>query len=249
MGWGIISIGFESGLVSTLVFNLRRNEMKKLFVLLALVCCSVIPVAAFAGNAHPNLYLEIYSSSVGRCVHAVHPGPLPGEIQCYLAAKVEGSIAYVPIHIGKLDTPPLAAGWPLPCGPGGGFVGVSYGLNMTGYDVDVTALAATACTKFGLGPSIVPTAIVFSADDACHDWWDHPGYVTVQSLTENPVYFTIVANSEELAIKVINCQGGLDLGLVIAGGAQWGGSKTLVCGTDPTSVDLTTWGKIKGLYR
>ena len=253
MGCGIISIGSESGLVSTFVFNLKgADQMKKLLVLLALACCSLIPVVAFAGNVHPNLYLEIYPTDANICVHTPHPGPLPGEIPCYLAAKTPFTLAYVPIHIGKLDTDPdkggnLAQGWPLPCGPGGGYDGVSYGILPTGGVV--TALAATACPRFGSGTSSVPLAVLFAADDACHDWYDHPGYVSFLAMDAVATYFTIVANTDDNAIKVINCQGGLDLGLVVAGGAQWGGTKTIVCGTDPTSVDLTTWGKIKGLFR
>jgi hypothetical protein len=224
--------------------------MKKLFVLLAVVCFSVVPAVTFGTNSHPTLYLEIYAGSTGRCVHAVHPGPLPGEIQCYYGTKDEGTTAYIPIHIGKLDTPPLAQGWPLPCGPGGGFDGVSYGLATSGeWDVDVECVSVTPCTGFGVGPGLCPSAIVFAASDACHDWWDHPGYVRVGSLNATPVTFSIVQNSQELALSVINCQGGLDVGRVVGGGAQWGGTKTIVCATDPTSVDLTTWGRIKGLYR
>jgi hypothetical protein len=83
---------------------------------------------------------------------------------------------------------------------------------------------------------------------------DHPGYLTYFTTTDvGASYFDIVSNADEGCAIVVNCQAEYDLGTLIGGGAQWGGSQSIICAmdpsTDPTAVDFTTWGSIKSLYR
>ena len=221
--------------------------MKNFLVLLVTACFCLVPAFAFAGNAHTVFYLEIYSSSTNPplCVHVVRP--VVGDIQCYMA-KV-GMSAYIPLHVGKLDTPPLAQGWPIPSGPGGGYSTVGYSLVQSGEPVSF--LSSTACAGFAVGYGTPPNDISFSATSACHDWYDHPGYLRYFNEFENTgaTYFDIGIYHPESGIKQVNCQGDYDPDPVVGGRAQWGGTKSIVCANDPTAVDLTTWGKIKGLYR
>jgi hypothetical protein len=64
-------------------------------------------------------------------------------------------------------------------------------------------------------------------------------------------FFDITTNADDGILLLKACQGGNEVPpqLEIGGRAQWGGTKSITCGESPTSVDLTTWGKIKGLYR
>jgi hypothetical protein len=233
--------------------------MKKLLVLLIAACFCLVPTMALAGNTSPTLYLEIYMLDydpddpgpppANLCVHPSRP--LVGELPCF-SPKAPYNFGIVPIHIGKLDTDPakggvLAPGWPLPCGPGGGYDVISVGVAKTG--TAVTYVGITGCPGFLQGPGTPPAAILFAATTACHDWLDHPCYVKYMSTTAmTATFFTIVANTDDGLIQLINCQLGQEIPAV-GGGAQWGGTKSIVCGLDPTAVDLTTWGNIKGLYR
>jgi len=230
--------------------------MKTLLGLLAAICFCLVPVVSLAGNAHPTLYLEIYmldydpaDSSAAPQYLCVHPNvPYEGEIPCY-APKAPYNFGIVPIHVGKLDFP-ISECWPLVCGPGGGYACVTFGISLTG--TQCVFAGFTACANFLNGPSNAgnPAAIVVAATTKCHDWTDHPGYARYVSTNDlGASYFDIVNNADEDRVSVINCQAEPDLGTVIGGGAQWGGTKTVVCGMDPTAVETTTWGKIKGLYR
>jgi len=217
------------------------------------------PVLAFAdGNTAPRLYLEVYQYNFDPddpgpppaeiCTHQVKPIPIGQELQCFVD-KAAFNFGIVPVHVGHLDEP-IATSWPLPAGPGGGYVGLAYGLVRTG--VAATFVGYVPCAGFLQGPSSagVPAAIVVSATTACHDWWDHTGYCKFLSTSNlGATFFDIVANADLLDVEVINCQANLDLGLVVAGGAQWGGPKSYQCGVSPDAVNVTTWGKIKGLYQ
>jgi len=236
--------------------------MKTLLVLLAAACLCLVPVIAQA-NAHPTLYLEIYQYDTDPddpdygcvflgtcpeiCFHAQRP--MVGELHCY-NAKLPYNFGIVPIHVAKLDTPPLAAGWPLPCGPGGGWVTLSCGIANSG--APVTRLGLGVCPNFLQGPGTVPMAILFTATTACHDWYDHGAYMKYMSTSSvAATFFDITTNADDGILLLKNCQAIDEMPpqLVIGGRAQWGGTKSVICALDPTSVDLTTWGKIKGLYR
>lgn len=236
--------------------------MKKLLVLLIAACFCIAPAVAHAGNLNPTLYLEMYMYDTDPddpdygcviggtcpeiCYHSVHP--LVGDLHCY-NTKTAYFIGVTPIHVAKLATPPLADGWPLPCGPGGGYVLVSCAITKAG--AAVTFMGLTVCPNFLQGPGTAPGGILVSATTKCHDWEDHPCYG--KWLTTNVVQtnFTITGNLEDgNMIDLINCQGTTERPiLTVSGGAQWGGTKTIVCATNPTAVTTTTWGAIKGLYR
>jgi len=235
--------------------------MKTLLSALIAACVCLLPVATLAGNAHPTLYLEIYAfdnnpDDPGPAPPYVcaHPSSDPVQLQCY-APKAPYTFAVLPIHIGNLDTPPLAEGWPAgSTGPGGGFVCVTYGVSTIG--AHCTYVSFSACPGFLIGPSNagMPAACLSTATTRCHDWVDHPGYLTYFTATGvGDTYFNIVANADEGYARVINCQFEYDMGTQIGAGAQWGGTQTVVCpwdsSPDPTSVEETTWGRIKGLYR
>jgi hypothetical protein len=219
--------------------------MKKLLVLLIATCFCLVSSMALAGNTNPTLYLEIYMydydpddpgpAPAELCFH--NPGPPVGELPCY-SPKAPYRFGIVPLHIGKLDLP-IAVGWPPPIPTGGGYAGVAYGVASSG--VAVLYLSFMACPGFNQGPGTAPGAIVAAAFTQCQDWMDHPGYCKYIS-TENvgATYFDVVNNAEEGKYVVINCQLAYDV-TSIGGRAQWG--------VDPTGVDLSTWGKIKGLYR
>ena len=226
--------------------------MRFLLILLCCLTCLTFPVIALAGNANPHLYLEIYVLDYD----PDDPGPQPEylcghsrpfvpDLPCF-APKAPYYYGILPIHVHNLDTPPLAQGWPPPCGPGGGYIGVSCGIAKSG--VTVTFMGFIPCPGFALGAGTAPGAIVVSATSACHDVFDHAGYCKYMASTNmGATYFDIVNNADDGAIKVINCQGNLDTGLEIAGRAQWGGTKQISCYSVP--VEPSTWGKVKALYR
>jgi hypothetical protein len=237
--------------------------MKTLLVLLVAACFCLVPVAARAGNVNPVLYLEIFTYDADPddpdlgciaagtcpelCYHNVRP--VVGEIQCF-AAKVAYQIAALPIHVGKLDTPPLAEGWPLPCGPGGGWVTLSCGVARTGATANFLGLGI--CPNFLQGPGVPPAAVLYTATTQCHDWYDHGGYMKYMATTNvTATYFDITTNADDDILLLKDCQGGNDIPPVlgIGGRAQWGGAKSVTCAAGYTTTDLTTWGKIKGLYR
>jgi len=218
--------------------------------LASLVCLSTAP-AAISGNANPHLYLEIYMfetdpSDPGPapaylCVH--DPGPLQSELPCY-SPKIALAFAAVPVHVGQLDLP-TAQGWPLPCGPGGGFVGLAYGMTRTG--TACTFIGFVTCPEFLQGPGTPPGAILASATTKCHDWHDHIGYTKYMSgSTLTATFFDITMNTDLGDIEVIDCQANLSPNTV-ATRAQWGGTKSITCGLSP--VEQTSWGNIKALYR
>jgi hypothetical protein len=228
--------------------------MERLLLLLAVACVCLGSAVAHAGNAHPALYLEIYSF----VQDPVDPGPAPshlcvhpqgsGELACY-SPKAPYTFGIVPIHVDRLDTP-IAQGWPLPCGPGGGYVGVTLGVAMTG--VVCTYLSFEVCPEYLQGPSTPPVSIVLCATTKCHDWPDHPGYLRyINSGTDTgATYFDIVNNPDDGYFAVINCRGTAEYGATVVGGrAQWGGSKTVSCYSRPIAVESTTWGNIKAIYR
>jgi len=238
--------------------------MKTLLVLLTAACFCLVPVVTLAGNLNPTLYLEIYQYDtdpddpefgcvfLGTCPEiCFHQRSFPGPIQCY-SPKLPYQFGIVPIHIAKLATDPfgtgLAQGWPLPCGPGGGYVTISDGITRTG--AAATFLGFTACPNFLAGPSAPPLDILFSATTQCHDWIDHPCYgkwMATSSVAAS--FFDLTGNVNNTGQHVIiNCQIGTE-NPTVSGRAQWGGAQTVICGEGPTAVDLTTWGKIKGLYR
>ena len=236
--------------------------MKTLLVLLAAACLCLVPVVARAGNAHPALCLEMYQYDtdpddpefgcvfLGTCPElCYHPHPMfPEEVQCY-NSKLADFVGVTPIHVGMLDTPPLAPGWPLPCGPGGGWILVSCGIVRSG--AAATFLGMGICPNFLQGPGTPPEAILYTATTQCHDWYDHGAYAKWMTTNVLASFFDITTNADDDVLLLMNCQAGHEVPpqLSIIGGAQWGGTKTIMCPQGPTSVDLTTWGKIKGLYR
>jgi len=233
--------------------------MKKLLVLISAGCLMVTAPHFAAGNpipVNPREYLEIYTfveepielpSYV--CEHAlVDPGPpkvwenVP--LPCH-AAKSPWSFAYVPIHVAHLPSP---TGYP----GGGGYFGVRYGIVVSGEPV--MFIDAEACPGFVMGPSIAgaPAAMQFASLGTCYDWQFHAGYVRWinNSTRTGATYFNIVANADEGDYRVLNCDYVWDETTALGHGAQWGGTKNITCCEDgPTAVELTTWGKIKGLYR
>jgi hypothetical protein len=231
------------------------KEMKKLFVLIfAGYLLGMAPDFA-AGNPVPDWpreYLEIYTfvekptelpSYV--CAHAlVNPGPpevwenVP--LPCY-AAKLPYNFAYVPIHVAHLFI-----------GLGGGYKGVECGIETRGEDV--TFIGAGTCPGFVMGPSGAgpPAAIAFLSTGPCYDWQFHAGYTIWQnqSTRTGATYFDIVANADYGDYYVLDCDYVLDDTTAVGHGAQWGGTKNIACCENgPTAVEVTTWGKIKGLYR
>jgi len=227
--------------------------MKKLLILILAASFCLVPIVAQAGNTAVQLYLEIFTYEADPddpgpapdtvCVHS--PGMRIGELQCY-SAKLPFTFAVVPVHVGQLSVP-TAQGWPLPAGPGGGFVGLAYGLTRSG--TSATFLGFVTCPNFLQGPGTAPGACLASATTQCHDWHDHIGYTKyMSSSTLTATFFDITMNTDLGDVEVIDCQANLSPNTVV-GRAQWGGTKSVTCGTDPTVVEETTWGKIKGLYR
>ena len=206
----------------------------------------MLPVLALGDNDNPHLYLEVYNfmeepSPVPEyiCVHT----DIPCEaLHCY-DVKTMYSFAYVPVHIGKLDCPEKE--------PPGGFLGLPFGVVVSGEAM--TYVSTNACPGFMKGPSTAgePAAIVISSTSGCHDWYDHIGYLIYLNMSTRTgaSYFDIVASADVGHHKVINCQNTYDENTVIGGGGQYGGVQTIVCYGWPTNVEVTTWGKIKGLYR
>jgi hypothetical protein len=211
--------------------------MKKLLILVAAACLFVPAMALAVGNANPTLYLEAYNSAAdvepaGVCGHTL---PFSGLIQCYVAKSNPYCYGFIPIHVGKVEN---------------GFLGVAYGLQITGpYQA---YLGETGCPGFNRGAGGAQVSIYFGSTQGCRQWHEHPGYSKVLANTDlGATYFDIINNADVGHHKVVNCDTEYDEGTVVAanGRAQWGGDQTVTCMGDPTDVELTTWSKIKGLYR
>lgn len=229
--------------------------MKKLLTILIAACFCMIPVTVFAGNAMPYLYLEIYTTDAEFdplpdyvCVDAK---PLTGALPCF-AVRYPYNFAYMPLHVGALDGPICTTTGPA-CESFGGYLGVPFGVQQVAANL-TTFMSWNACPGFLKGPSGAgePAACLASSFSGCHDWWDHLGYVIYLNMSTKTTdaRFNVVASADVAHYKVINCANLYDNNTQIGGGAQWGPTQTIVCPlAGPTSVELTTWGKIKGLYR
>jgi hypothetical protein len=218
------------------------KKMKKLLVLISAGCLMVMAPHFAAGNpipTNPREFLEIYIVEEPTelpsyvCAHGLNV-PLP----CY-AAKLPYNLACVPIHVAHLSI-----------GPGGGYKGVEYGIETRGEDV--TFIGAGNCPGFMMGPGTPPAAILFLSTGPCYDWQFHAGYACWlnPSSGTGATYFDIVANADYGDYYVLDCDDVLDKTTERVHGAQWGGTKNIACcEAGPTAVELTTWGKVKGLYR
>jgi hypothetical protein len=203
--------------------------MKKLLILISAACLLVPAMVFAAGNPNPTLYLEIYNSPTDKCYCTYVPGGPP--LTCWNGIKTQ---CFVFLHVGKVPN---------------GFLGTPHGIAYTGDPFDY--LSTTACPGFLKGPSTAgePDAIVVSSTGECHMWDHHSCYTRWMSGTGADSFFDIVANADLGHYKVINCDNLYDEGTVIGGRAEWSDVQSIVCGEDPTTVEETTWGKIKGLYR
>jgi hypothetical protein len=228
--------------------------MKTLLLLVCVVCLMVTAPVSAVGNpvlALPWLYLEIYTfaeqpTELPSCVcgHALlDPGPPPvyeniDTLPCYVP-KNPYEFAYVPIH-----TATGGEGFP-------GLRGNNFGIQVSGEPVDF--LGAFACQGFVEGPGVGPDAICFLSTGSCYDWRNHSGYTLWfnSSTGTGATYFDIVPNADSGNYYAMDCEYTWSMNTVVRGRAQWGGTKTIGCGcvTGPTSVQATTWGNIKDLYR
>ena len=202
--------------------------MKKLLVFISVVCLLIPAMALSEGNPTPHLYLEIFEEGVDNCICLGPP------VSCfYDGYKANYVPCYVYVHIGKVPN---------------GFLGIPFG--MTSQNTSVF-LSSTACPGFLKGPSTAgePAAIIVSSTELCHPWQHHPIYCMWQAKDALKDYFDLTASADLGHNNVINCDNEYDTGTTIAGNAQWIGPQDIVCGDDPTPVELTTWGAIKGLYR
>ncbi|KPJ59358.1 MAG: hypothetical protein AMJ46_11520 [Latescibacteria bacterium DG_63] len=212
--------------------------MKRLLASIVLVLL-MIPSLVFAdGNANPHLYLEIndFTSDPAPVPDYVCTCPVvpPALIQCFSGKSAGLAFGLVPIHIGKVEN---------------GFLGLPFGIATTGGDA--IFLAAVACPGFLKGPSTAgePEAIIISSTQHCHQWRSHVGYLKYLTPNTTATFFDIVPSADLGHYMVINCDNEYDLGTVVGGRAQWGGTQSVSCQGDPTTVHLGTWGKIKGLFR
>ena len=234
--------------------------MKKLLIVLAAL---MIPSIVFAGNVAPRVYLEVYRFEED----PTDPGPVPGYVcvhqqptvypwtlPCY-AARYPYNFYVVPIHIGSLDQPICLTPGPS-CVDYGGYLGIFFGVASTGSGT-VFFMSWNACPGFLKGPSAAgePAACGASSTRDCHEWYDHEGYLVYLNLSSTNTsarYLNVTVSADLLHTRVINCHSQYDFGTIYGGfpgGVQIGGTQTILCGTDPTPVDATTWGAIKGLYR
>ncbi|KPJ61663.1 MAG: hypothetical protein AMJ46_00875 [Latescibacteria bacterium DG_63] len=204
--------------------------MKKLLILIS-AACLLIPALVFGQNANPMLYLEIYDSDAHCICPYVRGGdPLP----CYRPLpKAQWMPAYIFIHVAKVEN---------------GYLGVPFGMVTSG---GAMFSSCTACPGFLKGPSSAgePAAVIVSSTALCHPWNDHPIYCMWLSQDGNDETWTLVASADLGHYYVINCLNEYDFGTTLGHGAAWAATNPLVCAGDPTPVEETTWGKIKGLYR
>jgi hypothetical protein len=226
------------------------------------LCLSLlaVPVASPAGNANPQLYLEVYRFEEDPtdpgpvpsyvCVHE-RPTEYPFTLPCY-AERLPYNFYVVPIHIGHLDMPVCTAvppGAPQ-CVGLGGFLGLFFGISSTGTGT-LTFMSWNACPGFLKGPSAAgePAACGASSTDLCHDWIDHEGYLVYMNLTSTAArYLNIVNNADLGHARVISCHSQYDMNTTVGGGVQIGGVQDITC-QGPTATEERTWGKLKTLYR
>ena len=231
--------------------------MKNLLMVLAAL---MIPSMVLAGNVAPRVYLEVYRFEEDptdpgpvpgfACVHEA-PVQFPPGLPCY-EVRYPYNFYVVPIHIGGLDEPIC----PTPgasCVGYGGYLGIFFGVASTGTGT-LTFMSWNACDGFLKGPSAAgePAACGASSTSACHDWYDHEGYlIYMNSASTAARYLTVTTNADLLHTRVINCHSQYDFGTIYGGfpgGVQIGGTQTILC-PESTPVDATSWGAVKGLYR
>lgn len=228
--------------------------MKKLLIALAAL---MIPVVVFAGNPTPTLYLEVYGFEeepmpVPTYVCTHEGSPFAGLLPCF-SVRMPYMTYYVPIHIGKLVDICTTTG--PECATHGGFVGVPFGVTQTAPEgTPLTFMSWNACPGFLKGVSVAgePAACSSNSTTGCKDWFSHTGYLSYLNLSTNmtrKVLLNIGPNADVGHNKVINCAFTYDEGTAVGGGAEIDDAQTIVCAGDPTAVEQTTWGKIKGLYR
>ncbi|UCF78044.1 MAG: hypothetical protein JSW03_07975 [Candidatus Eiseniibacteriota bacterium] len=212
--------------------------MKALLILVVLSCLIVPALALAQGNASPRLFLEIFDfasmpspvpDSVCNC-SLVPPALLP----CYSAKSSGSATGLLSVHVGQVEN---------------GFLGLPFGVTSSGGNP--IFLTVTACAGFLKGPSqaMEPAAIIISSTGPCYQWRKHVGYLRYLAQSTNATYFNIVGNADLGHNWVINCASLYDQNTAVGGNAQWGGVQDVTCYGDPVSVETTTWGKIKGLFR
>ncbi len=235
--------------------------MKKLLIALAALITVAFPFVALAGNAAPHVYFEVnYQADdptdpegpgflVNPCVHTL-PYTYPLMLQCY-APRLPYNFYVVPVHIGHLSEPICATPDQFVCVNYGGYLGLGFGAALSG-GTGVTFMSWNACPGFLKGPSVTgePSSMLASSTDLCHNWYDHEGYMLWMNGSGTAArYINVMASADLGFTKVINCAFLYDDGTVMGTGVQLGGAQTLVCPDSPTTVNNTTWGAIKGLYR
>jgi len=210
--------------------------MGRLLALVSAVFLIVPELAFAAGNPRPELSLEIYA-------FMDEPNPVPEYLRtcagppfhCWVA-KQPSWLACMPIHVDNVPN---------------GFYAVNFGIMSTGERC--VFYATLACPGFINGPSTAgwPSAMNIFSLRGCRDWAAHPGYVEYYNPSNRTgsTIFAIVPSADAGNNYVINCDRLPDVGTVVEGDAQWGGSQTIACFARPTGLALTTWGNVKTLFR
>jgi hypothetical protein len=217
--------------------------MKKVLILISAACLLLPAMALGAGNANPYIYLEIDDREP-----VLEEPPIPAPmcycegppLKCYrygesaTYTKNPYQPTWVYLHIAKTEN---------------GFRGVAFGMSKTSGNSVWTG--CNNCPDFLMGPCSSPSACIVSSTGPCHQWQNHPAYCTwtARADVNVPDIYVIVASSDLGHHKVMNCDFEYDDNTSLGHGAEWAPTQSLVCGADPTAVELTTWGAIKGLYR
>ena len=212
--------------------------MKRLLALIATACLLFPTLSLAEGNVRPTLNLEIHITDNQTIVPeetCIHPHPIPPDmlLDCY-APKATYTFALIAMHVNHVPN---------------GFLGVPYGVAVTGQDV--IFMGVYPCPGFCLGPGTTPGSVYFNSIDGCRQWWEHPGYLAYFTMSSTPsaTWFDIVSNEDLGHYWVLNCDKEYDINTLIGCSAQWGGPQTIICGDARTAAGETTWGTIKGLYR
>ncbi|MCX5800054.1 MAG: hypothetical protein NTX17_01495 [Candidatus Eisenbacteria bacterium] len=210
--------------------------MKAFAISIALICLCYPTLVIAEGNLHPQPVLIMRNSEVNEAPADVctFRGENPeAPMQCYAEKLTAGNFGFLSVHVGLAPN---------------GFTGVAFGIRANGSPV--TFLGFVPCPGFSIVVSNpgIPSAIMVTSSTGCRASWEAVGYLEYVCSGTGPTYFDIVPNADFPDFKVVNCDYTFDLS-ILGVGAQWGGMQELECVYGWDSIESTTWGKVKAMFR
>jgi hypothetical protein len=128
-----------------------------------------------------------------------------------------------------------------------GFLGLGFTIQKSGASASV--IEFVSCPGFFAYVPYFPRLddINMISVSGCRQWWEHAGYVRFTTTNTDATYFWIQSPPDRLCDAVLCDTTVVDA--IPGGDAQWGGVPRINCVYTWDNVELTTWSKIKTLFR